>query len=232
MIDLAEAFRRKERNEFHVADTHTYGKGEEIANAITHGIGVVLSISALTMLIIFASLYGSAMHIVSFTIYGITMVLLYTSSTLVHSFPAGKVKDLFEIVDHSSIYLFIAGTYTPFVLLALPPKLGWTLFGVVWGIAIGGVIFKAFFTKKFLFASTLIYIVMGWIIVFAWEPLVEVLPMTGLILLITGGVLYTVGTIFYVWRGFPYHHMIWHLFVLAGSVVHFLSVLSLVQLPA
>lgn len=215
-----------------MADTHTYTKGEEIANAITHGIGVVLSIAALTLLIVVAALYGEVMHVVSFTIYGVSMLLLYTSSTLVHSFPAGKVKDLFETFDHSSIYLFIAGTYTPLVLIALPPKLGWTLFGIVWGIAIGGVAFKAFFTKKFLFASTLLYILMGWLIVFAWGPLVEVMPTDGLILLITGGVLYTVGTIFYVWRGFPYHHMIWHLFVLAGSVVHFLSVLTLVRIPA
>ncbi|MGZ9584850.1 PAQR family membrane homeostasis protein TrhA [Paenibacillus marinisediminis] len=215
-----------------MADTHTYTKGEEIANAITHEIGVVLSIAALTLLIVFAAIYGEAIHVVSFTIYGVTMVLLYTSSTLVHSFPPGKVKDLFETFDHSSIYLFIAGTYTPLVLIALPPALGWTLFGIVWAIAAGGIVFKAFFTKKFLFASTGMYILMGWIIVFAWGPLVDSMPQIGLTLLVTGGILYTVGTIFYVWRGFPYHHMIWHLFVLAGSVVHFLSVLTLVQIPA
>lgn len=213
-----------------MANTHTYTKREEIANAITHGIGVVLSIAALTLLIVFASLYGDTIHVVSFTLYGISMLLLYTSSTLVHSFPEGKVKDLFEIFDHSSIYIFIAGTYTPFVLIALPPSLGWTLFGIVWGIAIGGIVFKAFFTKKFLFASTLLYILMGWIIVFAWDPLVAVMPSLGLTLLVTGGILYTVGTIFYVWRGFVFHHMIWHLFVLAGSVAHFFAVLSLVQI--
>ncbi|WP_028544852.1 PAQR family membrane homeostasis protein TrhA [Paenibacillus taiwanensis] len=214
-----------------MANTHTYSRGEEIANAITHGIGVVMSIAALTLLIVFAALYGGPIHIVSFTIYGVTMLLLYTASTLVHSFPEGKVKDLFETFDHSSIYLFIAGTYTPLVLIALPPKLGWTLFGIVWGIAVGGVIFKAFFTKKFLFASTALYIVMGWIIVLAWEPLVATMPAIGLNMLITGGILYTVGTIFYVWRGFPFHHMIWHLFVLAGSLAHFFSVLTLVQIP-
>lgn len=213
-----------------MANTHTYTKGEEIANAITHGIGVVMSIAALTLLIVIASIYGEVIHVVSFTIYGVSMLLLYTSSTLVHSFPEGKVKDLFEIFDHSSIYIFIAGTYTPLVLIALPPTLGWTLFGVVWGIAIGGVAFKAFFTKKFLFASTLLYILMGWIIVIAWNPLVAAMPSTGLTLLVTGGILYTVGTIFYVWRGFPFHHMIWHLFVLAGSVTHFFSVLTLIQI--
>lgn len=213
-----------------MANTHTYSRGEEIANAITHGIGVVLSIAALTLLIVFAAIYGGPMHVVSFTIYGVTMVLLYTASTLVHSFPEGKVKDLFETFDHSSIYLFIAGTYTPIVLIALPPKLGWTLFGIVWAIAIGGVVFKAFFTKKFLFASTALYLLMGWIIVIAWGPLTSTMPAVGLNLLVTGGILYSVGTIFYVWRAFPFHHMIWHLFVLAGSITHFLSVLTLVQI--
>lgn len=212
-----------------MANTHTYSRGEEIANAITHGIGVVLSIAALTLLIVFAAIYGGPMHVVSFTIYGITMLLLYTASTLVHSFPEGKVKDLFETFDHSSIYLFIAGTYTPIVLIALPPKLGWTLFGIVWAIAVGGVVFKAFFTKKFLFASTALYLLMGWIIVIAWGPLTSTMPTVGLNLLVTGGILYSVGTIFYVWRAFPFHHMIWHLFVLAGSITHFLSVLTLVQ---
>lgn len=212
-----------------MANTHTYSRGEEIANAITHGIGVVLSIAALTLLIVFAAIYGGPMHVVSFTIYGITMLLLYTASTLVHSFPEGKVKDLFETFDHSSIYLFIAGTYTPIVLIALPPKLGWTLFGIVWAIAVGGIVFKAFFTKKFLFASTALYLLMGWIIVIAWGPLTSTMPAVGLNLLVTGGILYSVGTIFYVWRAFPFHHMIWHLFVLAGSITHFLSVLTLVQ---
>ena len=213
-----------------MANTHTYTKGEEIANAITHGIGVVMSIAALTLLIVIASIYGDAIHVVSFTLYGVSMLLLYTSSTLVHSFPEGKVKDLFEIFDHSSIYIFIAGTYTPLVLIALPKALGWTLFGIVWGIAIGGIAFKAFFTKKFLFASTLLYILMGWIIVFAWNPLVAAMPANGVTLLVTGGILYTVGTIFYVWRGFPFHHMIWHLFVLAGSVTHFFAVLTLIHI--
>ncbi|MEW9106157.1 hemolysin III family protein [Paenibacillus sp.] len=213
-----------------MANTHTYSRGEEIANAITHGIGVVMSISALTLLIVFAALYGQPIHVVSFTIYGISMLLLYTSSTLVHSFPEGKVKDLFETFDHASIYLFIAGTYTPLVLIALPKLIGWTLFTIVWTIAIGGVVFKAFFTKRFLFMSTLLYIAMGWLIVWAWHPLTETMPPFGLTMLVIGGILYTLGTIFYVWRGFPFHHMIWHLFVLAGSIVHFFSVLTLVEI--
>jgi hemolysin III len=212
----------------HLADTHIYTRKEEIANAITHGIGSALSIAALVLLIVFSSLYGNAWHIVSFTIFGSTMLFLYTSSTLVHSFPDGKVKDFFEILDHSAIYLFIAGTYTPFMLVVVKGALGWTLFGIVWGIAIFGVVFKAFFTKKFLFLSTLIYILMGWLIVFAWNPLTDALSSDGLMLLIYGGILYTVGTIFYVWRSFPYHHAVWHLFVLAGSTLHFFAVFKYV----
>ncbi|WP_078409034.1 PAQR family membrane homeostasis protein TrhA [Priestia abyssalis] len=208
-----------------MANTHTFSKGEEIANSITHGIGALLSIAALVLLIVFSSLYGNAWHVVSFTLFGVTMVVLYTSSTLVHSFPAGKAKDVFEVMDHSSIYFFIAGTYTPFLFIAVKGWLGWTLFGIVWGLAISGTVFKAFFVKKFLFASTILYVVMGWLIVFAWNPLVENVPSKGVILLVIGGVLYTVGAVFYVWRGFKFHHAIWHLFVLGGTVTHFFAVL-------
>ncbi|WP_100402755.1 PAQR family membrane homeostasis protein TrhA [Bacillus sp. FJAT-42315] len=210
-----------------MANTHIFTRGEEIANSITHGIGAVLSIAALTLLIVFSILFGNVWHVVSFTIFGVTMLLLYLSSTLVHSFPQGKVKDLFEIFDHSSIYLFIAGTYTPFLFLAVKGTLGWTLFAVVWGLAIVGTVFKCFFVKRFLKTSTLLYVVMGWLIVFAWDTLVQNISTTSLALLVTGGILYTLGAIFYVWRGFKFHHMVWHLFVLAGSVTHFFSVLYL-----
>ncbi|MGO4886467.1 hemolysin III family protein [Anaerobacillus sp. MEB173] len=208
-----------------MGNTHTFTKGEEIANAITHGLGAVLSVAALVLLIVFSSLNGTPWHIVSFTIYGITMVLLYLSSTLVHSFPDGKVKDLFEIFDHSSIYLFIAGTYTPILLVVIKGVLGWTLLSIIWGIAIVGVIFKSFFTKKFLFLSTMFYIIMGWMIVLAWQPLTQTLHHNGVVLLVIGGALYTLGTIFYIWRGFRFHHAIWHLFVLGGSITHFFAIL-------
>lgn len=208
-----------------MANTHTYTRREEVANAITHGIGTVLSVAALVLLVVFASLKGTAWHVVSFSIYGTTMLLLYLNSTLVHSLKEGKAKDLFEFFDHSSIYLFIAGTYTPFLLVALRGTLGWSLFGVIWGIAVFGVFFKAFFVKKFLFMSTIFYIAMGWLIVLAWNPLSAVVATGGMVLLTVGGVLYTLGTIFYVWRGFPYHHAIWHVFVLAGSVTHFFAIL-------
>jgi len=205
--------------------THTFTKGEEIANAIIHGIGALLSIAALVILIVFSSIYGTAAHIVTFTIYGVTMVLLYASSTLVHSFPKGKVKDLFEIFDHSSIYLFIAGTYTPILLIVIKGGLGWALFGIVWGIALVGVLFKSFFTKRFVILSTVFYILMGWLIILVWKPLSAVVDPNGLLFLIIGGVLYTIGAIFYVWRGFLYHHAIWHLFVLGGTIFHFFAIL-------
>jgi hemolysin III len=208
-----------------MADTHVYTKREELANAITHGLGTVLSITGLVLLIIFASMKGTVWHVVSFTIFGVTMLLLYTASTLVHSFPEGKAKDLFETFDHSCIYLFIAGTYTPLLLVTLRSPLGWTMFGIVWGLAIGGVVFKAFFTKKFLVLSTLFYVMMGWLIVFMWNPLQELLMPGGIRLLIIGGILYTFGSVFYIWRGFPYHHAVWHLFVVAGSVMHFFAIL-------
>lgn len=208
-----------------MAKTHSFKKGEEIANAITHGIGFLLSVAALVLLIVFSSLEGSAMHIVTFTIFGSTMMLLYINSTMVHSLPKGKAKYVFEILDHSSIYLFIAGTYTPITLVVVGGALGWTIFGIIWGIAIGGIVFKAFFVQKYLFTSTILYVLMGWLIVFAWDDIVATMAINGIYLLVAGGILYTVGAIFYMWRLFPYHHMIWHLFVIAGSVMHFFMVL-------
>ena len=208
-----------------MAETHHFSKGEEIANAVTHGVGAVLSVAALVLLIVFSSLYGNAWHIVSFTIFGVSMVILYTSSTLVHALPQGKAKDLFEIFDHSAIYLFIAGTYTPFTFIIIQGKLGWTMFGIVWGLAIAGTVFKAFFVKKYLFTSTIFYIAMGWMVVIGWNQIVENLHSTGLILFVTGGICYTFGAIFYVWRGFKYHHAVWHLFVIAGTATHFFCVL-------
>lgn len=206
-------------------DTHVYTKKEEIVNAITHGIGVLLSITALVFLLIYAVRNGTAWHVTTFSIYGATMILLFLSSTLVHSFPEGKAKDLFEIFDHAAIYLFIAGTYTPFTLIVMNGALGWTLLSIVWVIAIVGVVFKSYFVKRFMFISTILYVVMGWLIIIGWKPLAATLPTEGLVLLVAGGILYTVGAIFYVWRGFVFHHAVWHLFVLAGSTAHFFAVL-------
>ncbi|OEH93136.1 PAQR family membrane homeostasis protein TrhA [Bacillus solimangrovi] len=208
-----------------MVETHTFTKGEEIANAITHGIGTLLSIAALVLLVVFSALNGTAWHIVTFSIYGATMLILYLSSTMLHSFPKGKAKSFFEICDHASIYLFIAGTYTPITLIVIQGSLGWVLFGTVWALAIGGVVFKVFFVKKFNTISTLLYIVMGWLVVFGFNKLLTTLPPMGIVFLVIGGVLYTLGTIFYLWRAFPYHHAVWHLFVLAGSIFHFFAVL-------
>ncbi|PNR98302.1 hemolysin D [Petrotoga mexicana DSM 14811] len=198
--------------------------GEEIANAVIHGIGALLSIAALVLLIVFSAINGQPWSIFSSVIYGSSLIILYLSSTLYHSFQRKKIKDLFEIFDHSAIYILIAGTYTPFALITLSGRLGWIIFSVVWVLAAIGIIFKIFFVKRFRILSTILYIAMGWLVVFAMEPLVTNLDFWGVFWLVIGGILYTVGTIFYVWRKIPYHHALWHLIVLAGSICHFFSV--------
>ncbi|MEZ7173167.1 hemolysin III family protein [Sporosarcina sp. OR05] len=199
-------------------------KNEELWNAITHGIGFVLSIPALVLLVLAGIRHGTAIAIVSFTLFGVSMLLLFLMSTLLHSMPI-KLKKLFSIFDHSAIYLLIAGTYTPFLLVTIKGALGWTLFGIIWGLAIIGILFKVFFIHKYEVVSLLFYIVMGWLIIFAIKPLYMLLPTEGLILLVAGGVLYTFGSVFYAWRKIPYNHAIWHVFVLAGSTAMYFSVL-------
>ncbi|MDF2881460.1 MAG: hlyIII [Clostridiaceae bacterium] len=206
-------------------DGNFYTKGEEIANAVTHGIGAALSIVALVLLIVFAVKYGDVWYVVSYSIYGASLVILYTESTLYHSLPGEKVKRLFRIFDHASIYLLIAGTYTPFALTILRGPLGWTIFGVVWGLTVIGITMKVFFTGKFEKLSTIIYIGMGWIIVIALKRIITFVPMTGVILLIIGGVLYTGGAFLFMRDDIPYNHAVWHLFVMGGSVCHFLCIL-------
>ncbi|WP_072863880.1 PAQR family membrane homeostasis protein TrhA [Marinitoga hydrogenitolerans] len=201
-----------------------YTKGEELANSITHGIGAILSLVALVILIIFSSFNGTFLQTFSVIIYGISLFLLYLSSTLYHSIQHKKAKQILEIIDHSSIYLLIAGTYTPFTLVTLNGKIGWSIFIIVWILALIGIILKPFFVKKFRILSTLLYIAMGWMIIFAIKPLVNNLPQTGIMWLVIGGLSYTIGAIFYIWRKLPYGHMIWHLFVLGGSVSHFIAV--------
>ncbi|PTL40044.1 PAQR family membrane homeostasis protein TrhA [Alkalicoccus saliphilus] len=210
--------------------THTFTKEEEVVNAATHGVGIVISIVTLVMLTVHASVAGSTVHMVSFSLFGVSMLLLYTSSTLLHALPSGKIKDIFEIMDHASIYFFIAGTYTPFLFIAVQGWLGWTLFGVVWGFAIIGTVLKCFFVKKYMFISTIGYIILGWQMVFAWSAITEVLSPHGLTFLIAGGLFYTIGAVFYMWRGFKYHHAVWHIFVLAGTVSHIISVFTLLNI--
>lgn len=202
-----------------------YTLREEIANAITHGIGAALSIAALVLLLVFSIQYGDVWHIVSFTIYGTSLILLYTFSTLLHAIQNIRAKNIFEILDHSAIYLLIAGTYTPFLLVTIRGPLGWTLFGIVWGMALIGIVLKIFWVKRFIILSTLFYIFMGWLILFAIKPLYQNMEFSGLVWLFIGGVFYTVGCVFYVWRGFPFHHAVWHMFVLFGSIAHFFAVL-------
>ena len=215
-----------------MSNTHIFSKREELANAIIHGVGTLLSIAALVILIVSSVKYGDAWHVVSFTLFGASMVLLFTSSTLVHAFPAGRAKDFFEIMDHSSIYYLIAGSYTPLLFIVVKGPLGWTLFGIMWGLAIAGTVFKAYFVKRFLHTSTILYVVMGWLIVFAWKPLITNMSTEGLILLALGGLLYTGGAVFYVWRGFPYHHAVWHIFVLAAAILVFFAIMTLLPIPA
>ncbi|GEL76047.1 hemolysin III [Tenuibacillus multivorans] len=210
--------------------SYQYTRKEEAVNALTHALGAVLSIAGLVILIIYSSIHGNAWHVVSVTVYGTSMLLMYLSSTIVHSLKDGRAKDIFLYIDHSSIYLFIAGTYTPILLVLLRGSVGWVLFGVIWGVAILGILFKIIFVKRFMIVSTLLYILLGWFIVFAWDPLAQEMELRGLIYLIIGGILYSVGSIFYMWRGFPYHHAVWHLFVVAGSAFHFFAILFYVVL--
>lgn len=204
-------------------------KHEEIANAITHGIGTGLSIAALALLAILSAMEGNAAHVVGFSIFGATLVVLYLASTLYHSISNQKVKKLFRKFDHMSIFLLIAGTYTPFCLTALPGPVGWTVLGIVWACALGGIVMKAFHTGKFEGVSTFLYVVMGWLIIPAIKPLYESVSFQTFLLLIAGGLFYTAGTFFFVKDNHRYFHSIWHVFVLAGSTFHFFSVLSLLQ---
>lgn len=198
---------------------------EEIANSVTHGVGLLLSIAGLVILVVLASIYGDAWRVISFSIYGSSMILLYAASTLYHSFPQERVKNIFKIMDHSAIYLLIAGTYTPFALVLLRGAWGWSLFGTIWGLALAGIVFKVLFVKRFKVLSVIIYLMMGWLVLIAIQPMVKNIPFGGLGWLVTGGMLYSLGVIFYSWDKFRFHHSIWHLFVLGGSICHFFAIL-------
>ena len=207
----------------------TVSTGEEIANAITHGIGALLAVAGLVVLIVMAAIHGSVWHIVSFSIFGTTLVLLYFASTLYHSLTHVKAKSVFHKFDHISIYLLIAGTYTPFCLTALRGWIGWTVLGVVWSCAILGAVLKAISVGKRIKLSTVLYILMGWVILVAIQPLSKAMPFNGFLFLIAGGISYTIGTIFFIRNQVKYNHSVWHVFVLGGSVLHFFSVLSLLN---
>tara|TARA_R110002096_G_scaffold99646_1_gene220736 strand:- start:1899 stop:2525 length:627 start_codon:yes stop_codon:yes gene_type:complete len=196
---------------------------EEKLNAFTHAIGALFGIAALVLLIVFNTT-KTDWSLFSVIVYGISIIVLFSASTLYHSVTNEKKKHYFRIIDHISIYLLIAGTYTPVLLISLEQTLGWTLFWVVWGIAAFGVILKLFFTGKFEIFSTLLYLVMGWLIVFDFSKLSEIIGSDGILFLFAGGLSYTVGIIFYAIQKIPYNHVIWHLFVLAGAIFHFFMI--------
>lgn len=201
-----------------------YNPKEEKLNVISHAFGLILSVIALVLLVVFASLEGSAWHIVSFSIYGASLIVLYAASTFYHNSKTPKLRYRLNIFDHASIYVLIAGTYTPFTLVVLDGWVGWTIFGVSWGLALTGVILKLFFIGKYDKISTIAYVLMGWLIVFAIKPLVQNLPLEGLLWLLGGGISYTVGAILYSIKSIKYNHAIFHIFVLLGSFCHFIAV--------
>lgn len=208
-----------------------YSRGHEIANSITHGLGIALSLAGMVVLVVLASLRGTVWHVVSFSIYGATLVLLFTGSTLYHAVRSPRAKRALHILDHASIYLLIAGSYTPFALVTLRGAWGWSLFGCVWGAALVGILLKTFSTGRFRVLSTLIYLALGWVAVIILKPLLGVIPLAGFAWLLAGGVIYSSGVLFYVSRKLPYHHAIWHLFVLAAGICQYIAILLYVLPP-
>ncbi len=202
-----------------------YTAGEEIAHAVTHAVGLLLSMGGLAVLLTFSVRSGDAWRIVSTGIYGVTLIALYTTSTLYHGFPDAKAGPVLQKLDHAAIYLLIAGTYTPFTLVNLRGSWGLALFALVWSIAIAGMVLDLVARKRNERLSLSLYLGLGWVILIAIKPLLRTVDAGGLLLLLAGGLCYSVGVIFYVWKTLPYHHAVWHLFVLAGSVLHFFAVL-------
>ena len=199
---------------------------EEIANAITHGIGALASAAAGAVLVTLATLNGTRLQMISALVFCVSLLLLYTASTLYHAIPSPAMKRKLKVFDHCAIYMLIAGTYTPFALIGLRGTVGWWLFGAAWTLAALGITFKLFFTGRFKLFSTLVYIGMGWMAVFAIQPMLVRIPFNSLMWLFAGGVAYTAGTLFYHNERLRYSHAVWHLFVLAGSACHFMAVIS------
>ncbi len=201
-----------------------YSLIEERVNISSHALGFVLSVFALVFLVIRASAYGNAWHIVSFSIFGASLIVLYAASTIYHSARNEVLRSRLRILDHASIYVLIAGTYTPFTLVTLNGTTGWIIFAITWAMALTGIVLKIFFTGRFEIVSTLMYVFMGWIIVFAINPLIDNFPSEGLFWLVSGGIAYTLGAVLYAIKQIKFNHAIFHLFVLTGSFCHFVSV--------
>ncbi len=204
--------------------TQLYSPTEERLNILSHGLGFFLSIIALIFLIIRSNHHHDFLYKVSVIVFGLSLIILYAASTLYHSAKEEKLRHRLKIFDHAAIYILIAGTYTPFSLIILPERIGWTIFGIIWGLALMGIILKLFFTGKYKLLSTIMYVFMGWIIIFAIKPLVANLSENGLIWVAVGGLSYTVGAVFYSIRKLPFNHAIFHVFVLIGSFCHFMAV--------
>ena len=202
----------------------SYTPREEFAHAITHGIGILLGIVGLILMMVKASQFGDAWHITSTAIFGVSMVLLYAASTAYHAVSREPLKALLRKIDHGAIFVLIAGTYTPFLLVTLRGAWGWSLFGVVWGLGILGLVLKFWFTGRFRVVSTLLFLIMGWLIIIAVKPLVAALPTDGFKWLLIGGLSYSLGTVFYLWKKLPYNHAIWHLCVLGGTIGHWIAI--------
>ena len=197
-------------------------KGDEIINSVSHGVGIALSIAATVLLVVRASLYGTVWHIVSFSIFGVGMILLYTSSTIFHGTYNPRKKYKLNKLDHSSIYVLIAATYTPLTLVTLRGPWGWSIFGIIWALAIAGVVFKVwFYTSKLRLLSTILYLVMGWVIIIAIVPVIQLTPPKTLWFLLAGCIIYSFSPFFYMWRSKPYLHGVFHFFILGGTICHF-----------
>jgi hemolysin III len=208
-----------------------FSVAEEIAHGVSHGIGALLAIGGLAALVAAALVRGDAWHVTSAAIYGATLVLLYTVSTLYHAIPQPRAKRILRVLDHSAIYLLIAGTYTPFALVSLRGPWGWSLLALVWTGAIAGIVFKSVALGRARILSVVLYLLLGWAAVFAAGPLARALGPGGLALLLAGGLFYTLGVGFFAWRRLRFHHFVWHLFVLAGSICHYFAVLLFVLPP-
>lgn len=198
----------------------------ELLNALTHGLGALMSLAAGALLVVFSALTGDAWQVVSAAVFSATLILMYLASSLYHAIQHPRAKRVLEVLDHSAIYLLIAGTYTPFLLVTLNGPWGWSLFGVVWGLAALGVVFKSFATGRFELVSTLLYVAMGWLIVIAFPVLLAKITAWGLLWLLLGGLFYTTGTYFFLNKRLKYAHPIWHVFVLLGSAAHVVAVWS------
>jgi hemolysin III len=207
------------------SEAQPYSSGEEMANAVTHSLGVALSIAALVLLVVFAGRTEDSFRMVSSIAFGSSLVFLYLASTLYHGLTSLEAKGIFKVFDHAGIYLLIAGSYTPFTLVTLRGPVGWTLLGIVWVLAIIGIVTEVLWRDRPRWLSALVFVGMGWIVIFAVKPLAAALPPGGLRLLAAGGFAYTVGTIFYLLKSIPYMHALWHLWVIGGSVCHVLAVL-------